>query len=68
MTQIAKGRLIEIPCVYMYIHIVYVCTFSLLYIYIYNLNAGFIILKAELAKILCAQGGHYDLLHCVFTV
>ena len=39
-----------------------------IYVYIYNLNAGFIILKAELAKILCAQGGHYDLLHSVFTV
>lgn len=66
MTQIAKGRLIEIPCLYIYIHIVCVCVYF--FITVYNLNAGFIILKAQLAKNLCVQGGHYDLLRCVFIV
>ena len=55
-------------CVNICIHIcIYIVQTNTLYFSstVYNLTAGFIILKAQLAKILCVQGGHYDLLRCV---
>ena len=56
-------------CVYIYIYIyIYIVQTNTMYFLstVWILNAGFIILKAQLAKILCAQGGHYDLLRCVW--